>query len=90
MPSNHGRRPEITRRVARIAGHAESVRKMLADDRDCVDILQQMTAVINALESARQALLEDHLEHCIADAVDAGRGERALEELRKTLKFAFR
>jgi len=83
-------RREIAKRLARVSGHVDAIRKMLESDRECDEILQQMTAVIRAMEAARQSILEDHLENCIADAARAGRGEEAVDELRKTLKFAFR
>lgn len=89
-PHEHPHRPEIAKRMSRIAGHAVSIRKMLETERGCDEILQQMTAVIRAVESARQAILEDHLETCIASAVRDGQGAAAVEELRKTLKLAFR
>ena len=90
MAHEHPHRQEIAKRMARVSGHVEAVKKMLASDRACDEILQQMTAVIRAMEAARQAVLEDHLETCIAGAARDGRGDEALAELRKTLKFAFR
>jgi CsoR family transcriptional regulator, copper-sensing transcriptional repressor len=90
MAHEHPHRREVAKRMARVSGHVDSIKKMLESDRACDEILQQMTAVIRAMEAAREAVLEDHLETCIAGAARDGRGEEALDELRKTLKFAFR
>jgi DNA-binding FrmR family transcriptional regulator len=63
---------------------------MIDSDRECVEILQQMNAVLKALEAARQATIEDHLENCIGRAVADGRDDEALDELRKTLRLVLR
>ena len=90
MAHTHPQRQSIANRMARISGHVVAIKTMLESDRACDEILQQMTAVIRAMEAARHAVLEDHLETCIAGAARDGRGDEALDELRKTLKFAFR
>ncbi|MCZ7583439.1 MAG: metal-sensitive transcriptional regulator [Deltaproteobacteria bacterium] len=90
MSHHHPGRADVVKRLARISGHVQSIRKMLEDDRGCADLIQQMNAVIKAMEGARHALLTDHMEHCVAGAVAEGRGDEAVDELKRTLKIAFR
>ncbi|MCC6159506.1 MAG: metal-sensitive transcriptional regulator [Deltaproteobacteria bacterium] len=88
--SQHKKRDSVAKRLARIAGHVESIRRMVDEDRPCADLLQQMAAVMKAMEAARKELLEDHLEHCIIDAVKDGRTKHALSELKDTLRLVLR
>jgi DNA-binding FrmR family transcriptional regulator len=55
---------------------------MVADDRYCINILEQISAATRALQSVALELLDDHLAHCVADAVNAG-GEEAEAKLRE-------
>jgi CsoR family transcriptional regulator, copper-sensing transcriptional repressor len=53
-------------------GHLDAVLRMLEDDRYCIDILHQLSAVEGAITRARRDILEGHLRGCVADAVGAG------------------
>ncbi len=55
--------------MKRAAGHLSKVVEMVGGGRECVDILQQLSAVISALESCRVTLLQDHFQTCIAPAI---------------------
>ena len=59
-------------RLKRAAGHLESVIGMVADERPCGEILQQLTAVISALGSARSEILQEHLKSCLRPALKTG------------------
>jgi DNA-binding FrmR family transcriptional regulator len=54
---------------------------MVDDDRYCIDILTQVNAAKAAIDQVALILLEDHVQHCVADAVKAGEGEEKLREL---------
>ena len=56
----------------RIAGQVGGVEKMIADDRYCIDILTQISAVGTALEAVAFTILDDHVNHCVAHALAAG------------------
>src|SRR5665647_3222787 len=56
-------------RLRRIEGQVRGLEKMVADDKYCIDILTQVSAVTKALEAFALALLDDHLGSCIKDAV---------------------
>jgi len=66
----------LQRRMKRIEGQVRGIAKMIDEDRYCIDVLTQVSAVTRALESVALTLLEDHLGHRVADAVAEG-GETA-------------
>ena len=63
------------RRMARIEGQVRGITRMIAEDRYCIDVLTQTSAVSKALQAVSLALLEEHLAHCVANAVAAGGDE---------------
>jgi DNA-binding FrmR family transcriptional regulator len=60
------------KRLRRIEGQVRGIHRMVEEDRYCIDILTQVSAATSALQSAALALLEEHLAHCVADAVREG------------------
>ena len=64
------------RRLRRVEGQVRGVQRMIEEDAYCIDILTQVSAVTKALEAVALSLLDEHLRHCVADAVTAG-GEEA-------------
>ena len=62
----------LTRRLHRIEGQVRGIERMVEEERYCIDILTQISAVSTALESLSVKLLEDHVRHCVADALAAG------------------
>ena len=77
---------KVLNRLARIEGHVRSIREMVASGRDCSDVLIQVAAVRSALDRAGKVILEDHLEHCIADAMKGGKEQEAIDNLKMALK----
>jgi DNA-binding FrmR family transcriptional regulator len=71
---------ELLTRLRRIEGQARGVTAMVEDDRYCIDVLTQISAIRSALESVAIGLLDGHVRHCVAEAVAAG-GDRATERL---------
>jgi CsoR family transcriptional regulator, copper-sensing transcriptional repressor len=60
------------RRLRRIEGQVRGLQRMVEDDKYCIDILTQVSAVTKALQSVALGLLEEHLGHCVANAVAEG------------------
>nr|MDQ6922497.1 metal-sensitive transcriptional regulator [Candidatus Dormibacteraeota bacterium] len=58
---------QIESRLSRIEGQVRGLRKMVDEDRYCIDVLTQVSAVQSALESVALLLLRDHTEHCVAE-----------------------
>ena len=69
-------------RLKRIEGQARGVHRMVEDEQYCIDILTQISALTGALQGVAIGLLEDHLRHCVADAVRVG-GDTAEEKIRE-------
>ena len=59
-------------RLKRIEGQARGISRMVDEEQYCIDILTQISAVTSALQSVAVGLLDDHLKHCVADAVRSG------------------
>lgn len=77
---------KIVNRLSRIEGHVRSIREMVASGRDCSEVLIQIAAVRSALDQAGRVILEDHLEHCVTDALRNDRGQKAVDDLKAALK----
>ena len=81
----HGYTPnkdEYLKRLRRVEGQVRGLQKMVEDDKYCIDILTQVSAVTRALQSVSLGLLEDHLGHCVTQAVAEG-GEVAELKVRE-------
>ncbi len=72
---------DIQQRLRRIEGQARGLQRMVDDDRYCIDILTQVKSLKAALDRVALLLLDDHVEHCVADAVRSGDGADKLREL---------
>ena len=66
----------VIKRLRRIEGQVRGIAGMVEDDRYCVDVLDQVAAVTRALQGVALLLLDDHLGHCVAEAVAAGGEQR--------------
>jgi CsoR family transcriptional regulator, copper-sensing transcriptional repressor len=62
----------LAKRLHRIEGQVRGIERMVEDDRYCIDILTQIAAVNTALENLAFKLLDDHVNHCVADALSSG------------------
>ncbi len=69
----------VLARLKRIEGQVRGVTKMVEDDRYCIDVLQQISAVTRALQGVALHLLDEHMEHCVVDAVTMGGAEKDLK-----------
>ena len=76
---------DIAKRLARIAGHATSLKRFWEDGRECDEMLTQISAVRAALEQVGKVILEHHIEHCIAEAIERGQAADAIRDLKKSL-----
>lgn len=77
------RRDEAERRLSYIEGHLAGVRKMIQEERYCVDVLKQTYAVRKAIEKLEALLLENHLKTCVVEGIKGGREEQIIGELRE-------
>jgi len=72
----------VRARLKRIEGQVRGINQMVENDRYCIDVLQQIAAVTRALQGVALQLLDDHLAHCVVNAVRAG-GEEKEAKLRE-------
>lgn len=78
------RKAPLTNRVKRIVGQVQGIGRMIEEDRDCVEILNTVSAVHAALRALEGKLLEDHVCHCVTEAAkDPAELERRMGELIK-------
>ena len=65
----HTQRRAAINRMSRAIGHMNAVTEMLENNRDCSDILIQLSAVRAEITNVSKVILKDHLEHCLSDAI---------------------
>ena len=71
-PHVHESKKNVVNRLARAIDHLEKVKRMVEDDCDCAEVLIQIAAVRAAIENTGKVILQDHIQHCIVDAVEEG------------------
>jgi len=77
-------------RMKRIEGQARGIQQMIEEGRYCIDIVQQLTALSAAADEVSLLILENHIEGCVADAINEQRGEDHIKELVATIRKAMR
>ncbi|MCF3942286.1 metal-sensing transcriptional repressor [Oceanobacillus alkalisoli] len=85
-PRTDTEKTAITNRLKRIEGQVRGIQKMVEEDRYCVDILVQISAINAALKKVGHEVTERHIKHCVSDAVKSGEGEPVIDELMDVLK----
>ncbi len=78
-------REDIAHRLARIAGHANSLKRLWEEERNYHDMLIQIAAVRAGLDQVARAILEQHVQQSIREAVTQGDAEVAIRELKDAL-----
>lgn len=76
----------LVRRLNRIEGQVRGIARMIEEDRYCVDVLTQISALRSALDALGIRLLEDHTQGCVQKAIRSGQGEQAIGELMELMK----
>ena len=80
----HENQKAVVNRLARAIGHLEKVKRMVEEGCDCADVLVQLAAVRSAIDNTGKVILQDHMRHCMVDAVAAG-DQEAIEDLCKAI-----
>lgn len=82
-------KPQLSKRLNRIEGQIRGIGRMVEEDRYCVDILTQISAVRSALDAVALQLLRGHTHGCVQTAIRSGDGDHAIDELLNVVeKFA--
>ncbi len=85
----HISHPEIIKRLKRAEGHLKSTIKMLEENRNCLEIAQQLQAVEKAVANAKKTLVHDHIDHCLKNAVnnDKLNAQETIREFKGITKY---
>jgi len=86
VPRTNEEKESVVNRLKRIEGQVRGIQRMVEEDRYCVDILVQISAINAALKKVGFSVTERHMKHCISHAVKDGEGELAIEELLNVMK----
>ncbi len=84
--SLHSSHPDIVKRLKRAKGHLESIITMIEDERECLEIAQQMQAVETAITNAKKKLVHDHIDHCLEHAIERKK-RGSLDEFKEITKY---
>ena len=87
-PVDTAAKPDILRRLAYIEGHVQGVKRMVEDDKYCVDVLRQTLAIRKAIQKLEALMLEGHLKECVLAGVREGREDQVVSELIELYRLA--
>jgi DNA-binding FrmR family transcriptional regulator len=79
-------KPALTKRLHRIEGQVRGIERMVEDDRYCIDIIDQISAITTALEKVALQILDGHVKHCVSDAMRSGDPEAAEAKAQELLQ----
>ncbi|MCT2536096.1 metal-sensing transcriptional repressor [Aquibacillus koreensis] len=85
-PRSESEQKNVLNRLKRIEGQVRGIQKMVEEERYCIDILVQISAINAALKNTGMQLLERHMHHCVSHAIKTGNGEESIEELMKVMQ----
>lgn len=86
VPRSNEEKQSVINRLKRIEGQVRGIQRMVEEDRYCVDILVQISAINAALKKVGYSVTERHMKHCIGQAVNNEEGELAIDELMEVMK----
>jgi DNA-binding FrmR family transcriptional regulator len=72
---------EVLKRLRRIEGQVRGLHRMIEGDQYCIDVLTQLNSVQAALKAVGLGLIDDHVRHCVREALEEGQGDDKVEEL---------
>ena len=88
-PGYHDDKAAVLARLRRVEGQVRGLQRMVESDTYCIDVLTQVSAVTRALQSVAVHLLDDHLRHCVAHAIqseDDAESDRIITEATKAIE----
>jgi DNA-binding FrmR family transcriptional regulator len=87
MPMKDVHQRNVLNRLKTARGHLDGIIRMVEDDAYCPELMKQLSAVQGSLERASRLVLRNHLETCVAAAMQAGRTEEIVDELMEALRY---
>ncbi|HET7579086.1 MAG TPA: metal-sensing transcriptional repressor [Bacillales bacterium] len=86
VPRSDTEKKQLVNRLKRVEGQVRGLQKMVEEDRYCVDVLVQVSAINAALKKVGYSLLERHTKTCVSDAIRSGDGDDQIQELMKVIQ----
>ena len=83
----HMEKTKIIKRLKLIEGQIRGLQKMVEEDRYCIDVITQTSAVKQGLSNIEDILLESHLGHCLINQIKSGKSDKATDEILKVYKL---
>lgn len=83
--SKNNDKDAIIKRLKRIEGQVKGIQKMVEEERYCVDILTQISAIRSAINKVGSIILENHMKGCVSQSIKEGDSEEMIDELMKTI-----
>ncbi len=80
------KKENLQNRLRRIEGQVRGLQRMVDEEKYCIDVLTQINSVQAALEQVSFLLTEDHMRHCVVEAVQSGKGDEKIDEIMAVLK----
>jgi len=80
MAGYTGKKDDHLKRLRRIEGQVRGLQRMVEGDEYCIDVLTQVSAATKALQAFALGLLDEHMQHCVTDAIATGDGEEKVTE----------
>jgi len=86
MTTSGEEKKKLLTRLRRIEGQTRGIQRMVEEDKYCVDIMNQIAGVQSALEQVSLLLIENHLLHCVTEAIQEGKGDEKITEIMDVIK----
>lgn len=86
QPRTTAEKQKVMNRLKRIEGQVRGIQKMVEEDRYCMDILVQISAIQSALKQVGLSITERHMNHCVAHAIQSGDGQEMIDEMMSVLR----
>lgn len=80
------KKEDLIKRMNKMIGQLNGVKRMIEQDRECPDVLLQISSIRSALGKLGLMITEDHMEHCIADSFQKGKGQQSIASLSRAMK----
>lgn len=81
-------RRDLVMRLRRIEGQARGIQRLVDEEAYCLDVLQQVEALTAAADQVALLLLEDHIDGCLAHAIESGQGQPYVDEVMTVVRRA--
>jgi len=87
VPMKTEHKSSALNRLKTVRGHIDAVIRMVEEEQYCPDIMKQVSALEGSLEGVNRVLLQNHIETCVLEHVEAGRSAQVVDELMETLRY---